>query len=48
MIRAQSLSVANVVEFRMCKASAHMQGLAPKDIHGFVKMVPMVDAGIVR
>lgn len=48
MFRAKSLSVGNVIEFRMCKASAHMQGLAPKDIHGFVKMVPMADAEIVR
>jgi len=48
MVRAQSLSMGNVVEFRMCKASARMQGFTPKDIHGFIKMVPMADAEIVR
>lgn len=46
--RAQSLSVGNVVEFRMCQASAKMQGFLPADIHGFIKMVPMADAEIVR
>ena len=48
MIRAQSLSVGNVIEFRMCKAAARLQGLTAKDIHGFVSMVPMADAEIVR
>jgi len=48
MERAQSLSVGDVVEFRMCKASAKLQGFNPQDIHGFIKMVPMADAEIVR
>jgi intracellular sulfur oxidation DsrE/DsrF family protein len=48
MYRAQSLSIGEVVEFRMCKAAAGLRGLQPKDIHGFVKMVPMADAEIVR
>jgi len=48
MVRAQSLSVGDVVEFRMCKASAKLQGYKPNDIHGFIKMVPMADAEIVR
>jgi intracellular sulfur oxidation DsrE/DsrF family protein len=48
MQRAQSLSVGGVVEYRMCQAAARMQGLKPEDIHGFVKMVPMADAEIVR
>lgn len=48
MHRAQSLSVGAVVEYRMCRAAARLQGLQPKDIHGFVKMVPMADAEIVR
>jgi len=48
MVRAQSLSQGDVVEFRMCKASAQLQGFKPKDIHGFIKMVPMADAEIVR
>lgn len=48
MQRAQSLSVGDVVEYRMCRAAARMQGFNPEDIHGFVKMVPMADAEIVR
>jgi hypothetical protein len=48
MHRAQSLSVGDVVEYRMCRAAAQLQGLQPEDIHGFVKMVPMADAEIVR
>ena len=48
MVRAHSLSLGNVVEFRMCKASARLQGFKPKDIQGFIKMVPMADAEIVR
>jgi len=48
MHRAQSLSVGEVVEFRMCRAAARLQGFDPRDIHGFVKMVPMADAEIVR
>ncbi len=48
MHRAQSLSVGDVVEYRMCRAAARLKGLQPKDIHGFVKMVPMADAEIVR
>ena len=48
MVRAQSLTTGDVIEFRMCKASALLKGLNAKDIHGFVKMVPMADAEIVR
>jgi len=48
MHRAQSLSVGEVVEYRMCRAAAQLQGFKPEDIHGFVKMVPMADAEIVR
>ena len=48
MTRAQSLTVGGIIEFRMCKIAAQGHGYAPKDIHGFVKMVPMGDAEIVR
>ena len=48
MTRAQSLSVGGVIEFRMCKIAAKGRGLVPKDIHGFVSIVPMGDAEIVR
>jgi hypothetical protein len=32
----------------MCRAAAQLQGFKPADIHGFVRMVPMADAEIVR
>lgn len=48
MERARSLTQAGPIEFRMCVVAARMRGLAPADIHGFVKMVPMADAEIVR
>ena len=48
MKRAQSLSVGGIIEFRMCKVSAQSLGYAPKDIHGFVSMVPMGDAEIIQ
>ena len=48
MERAQGLTQGGVVEFRMCLIRARMAGFKPRDIHGFVKMVPMADAEIVR
>jgi len=48
MTRAQSLTVGGIIEFRMCKVAAKSRGLDPKGIHGFVTMVPMGDAEIVR
>lgn len=48
MVRAQSLSAGDVMEFRICKASAQLQGFKPGDIHDFIKMVSMADAEIVH
>ena len=48
MVRAASLTQSGVVQFRMCAASAKMQGFSAKDVHGFVTMVPMADAEIIR
>jgi hypothetical protein len=48
MRRAQSLTVGGIVEIRMCRVAAAGYDLEPDDIHGFVKMVPMADAEIVR
>jgi len=48
MTRAQSLTVGGIIEFRMCQIAARGHGFEPKDIHGFVSMVPMGDAEIVR
>jgi uncharacterized protein len=48
MRRAQSLTLAGPIEFRMCRVAAHERGFDPEDIHGFVRMVPMADAEIIR
>jgi len=32
----------------MCKIAAQSQGFLPEDIHGFVEMVAMGDAEIIR
>ena len=48
MQRAQSLTIAGPVEFRMCQVAARGHGLEAEDIDGFVKIVPMADAEIVR
>jgi intracellular sulfur oxidation DsrE/DsrF family protein len=32
----------------MCKVAAQGHGFKPEDIHGFVTMVPMADAELVR
>ena len=48
MTRAQSLTVGGIIEFRMCRVAAKGRGYEAKDIHGFVTMVPMGDAEIVR
>ena len=45
---AYSQTLNEVIEFRMCQASAQLQGFKPENIHGFVSMVPMADAEIVR
>ena len=48
MRRAQSLVEAEVIKIKMCKIAAQSQGYQPQDIHGFVEMVPMGDAEIIR
>ncbi len=48
MQQAHSLTVGTTIEFRMCRAAAKSFGYKPKDIDGFVSMVPMADAEIVR
>lgn len=48
MERAQSLTKSGMIEFRMCGAAARARGYRPSDVHGFVQMVPMADAEIVR
>jgi uncharacterized protein len=48
MRRAQSLTVGGTIKFRVCRAAAEGHGLQPGDLHGFVEVVPMADAEIVR
>jgi len=48
MERAANLTVGTTIEFRMCKVSAKFKGFEPKDIHGFIQMVPMADAEMIR
>ena len=48
MERARNLTIGSTIEFRMCKVSAKFKGYEPEDIHGFVQMVPMADAEIIR
>lgn len=48
MRRAQSLTVGTTIELRMCQVAARSRGYQPEDIHGFVTVVPMADAEIVR
>lgn len=46
--RAQSLVESEVLTIKMCKIAAQSQGFAAEDIHGFIEMVPMGDAEIIR
>jgi intracellular sulfur oxidation DsrE/DsrF family protein len=46
--RAQSLVESEALSIRMCKIAAQSQGYSPEDIHGFIEMVPMGDAEIIR
>jgi len=48
MQRANSLTIGSTIEFRMCKMAAKVMNYEPNDIHGFVQMIPMADAEIVR
>jgi hypothetical protein len=48
MQRAQSLTVGDTIKFKMCKLAAQAHGFKPEEIHGFVEIVPMADAEIVR
>ena len=46
--RAQSLTVGSTISIKMCRIAAKSQGFEPEDIHGFIELVPMGDAEIVR
>lgn len=48
MQRARSLAMGEIIQFRICRASAVMQGFKDGDIQDFAEMVPMADAEIIR
>lgn len=48
MQRANSATVAEIIQFRLCLASAKMQGFNKNDFYDFVQLVPMADAEIVE
>jgi len=48
MKRARSLSMGEIIQFRICKASASMQGFKKSDLQEFAFLVPMADAEMVR
>lgn len=48
MRRANSLTMGDIIQFRLCSASARMQGFKHIDFHDFIAMVPMADAEIVQ
>ena len=48
MHRAQSLVEGETLKIRMCKLAAGGHGFKPSQIQGFVEMVPMGDAEIIR
>lgn len=48
MHRAQSLVESEALKIKMCKLAAEGHGFKPDQIHGFIKIVPMGDAEIIR
>jgi len=46
--RARDLATGEVIRFRLCQASATMQGFTPQDFDDFIELVPMADAEIIR
>ena len=48
MQRAQSLVEGEVLKIRMCRIAAQGHGYEAEDIQGFVEMIPMGDAEIIR
>jgi len=46
--RARDLAAGEIIRFRLCAASAKLQGFGRKDFDEFVELVPMADAEIIR
>lgn len=48
MDRARSLTLGEIVQFKICEASARMQKIKLSDLEDFVTMVPMADAELIK
>lgn len=48
MQRANSLAMGEVIQFRLCRASAKLQGYKADDFFEFIRIVAMADAEIVK
>lgn len=48
MRRAQSLTVGDNIKIKLCATAARIRGFKPEDFHGFIELVPMADAEIIR
>ncbi len=45
--RAKDLTLGEVIQFRVCRASAKLQGFMPGDFDHWIQLVPMADAEII-
>ena len=46
--RAKNLTMGDVIQFRLCRASAKQQGFKPTNFKKFISLVPMADAEIIK
>ena len=46
--RAASLAAGDIIQFRVCRTSAKMQGIYQKDFNNFIQLVHMADAEIIK
>ena len=46
--RAQNLTMGDVIQFRLCKASAKQQGFKQTNFKKFIRLIPMADAEIIK
>ena len=40
--------LGDIIQFRICQASAQLQGFDDQDFYEFAEMVPMADAEIIQ
>ena len=48
MRRARSLTMGEIIQFKICEASARMQKITQDQLYDFVSMVPMADAELIQ